>query len=318
MKGLISHLYLFFLVISYCTGLVSLVMAIIVYFRKNEPFRYYIPFFLVFTIIMFLNLVVSYFLNNPYAVSYPIIMATAFSVMLLSLILATFLIPVWIHHLFSVPYQKKANLFFVILTAAAIVVFAAGFFSDSTALIVEKGQLFLSPLIRGANAAGGCVVVYSLVVAILYYKKLKDPRIRSMTKSFSLIILIFLLVLALTLALKRYQVTYSEKMLGYYFIMPGFYLLWSSVVIYYCSRYFLPMHQDGIIISPSPKFIDEYQITDRETEVLKLIAHGYSNSDISEELSISLATVKTHLHNIFSKTGARNRTELLSIIMYER
>jgi DNA-binding NarL/FixJ family response regulator len=48
-------------------------------------------------------------------------------------------------------------------------------------------------------------------------------------------------------------------------------------------------------------------LTQREAEVLKLIAAGLSNADIAEALVVSAATVKTHINRIFYKTGARDR-----------
>jgi DNA-binding NarL/FixJ family response regulator len=50
-------------------------------------------------------------------------------------------------------------------------------------------------------------------------------------------------------------------------------------------------------------------LTQREVEVLRLIAAGRSNPDIAAELVISLNTVARHVSNIFSKTGAANRAE---------
>jgi ATP/maltotriose-dependent transcriptional regulator MalT len=50
-------------------------------------------------------------------------------------------------------------------------------------------------------------------------------------------------------------------------------------------------------------------LTQREVEVLRLIATGRSNPDIAAELVISLNTVTRHVSNIFSKTGAANRAE---------
>jgi DNA-binding CsgD family transcriptional regulator len=48
-------------------------------------------------------------------------------------------------------------------------------------------------------------------------------------------------------------------------------------------------------------------LTEREVEVLRLIALGKSNREIAEELFISLNTVGHHVSNILSKTGAANR-----------
>lgn len=50
-------------------------------------------------------------------------------------------------------------------------------------------------------------------------------------------------------------------------------------------------------------------LTQREMEVLRLVAGGYSNRDIASRLSIATSTVKKHLGNIFAKLGARNRTQ---------
>jgi DNA-binding NarL/FixJ family response regulator len=48
-------------------------------------------------------------------------------------------------------------------------------------------------------------------------------------------------------------------------------------------------------------------LTQRELEVLRLIALGRSNREIAQELVISLNTVGHHVSNILSKTGAPNR-----------
>jgi DNA-binding CsgD family transcriptional regulator len=51
------------------------------------------------------------------------------------------------------------------------------------------------------------------------------------------------------------------------------------------------------------------QLTAREVEVLRLLAIGRTNKDISAVLAISLNTVATHVRSILEKTGAANRTE---------
>jgi len=53
------------------------------------------------------------------------------------------------------------------------------------------------------------------------------------------------------------------------------------------------------------------KLTPREHEVLGRVLHGRFNADISADLGISKATVKWHMHNIFTKTGAGTREALL-------
>jgi NarL family two-component system response regulator LiaR len=50
-------------------------------------------------------------------------------------------------------------------------------------------------------------------------------------------------------------------------------------------------------------------LSDREIEVLKLVAKGYSNHTIAEHLIISPKTAKTHVSNILSKLGLASRTQ---------
>jgi DNA-binding NarL/FixJ family response regulator len=51
-------------------------------------------------------------------------------------------------------------------------------------------------------------------------------------------------------------------------------------------------------------------LTEREEEVLLVVARGLTNHEIAAELHISLSTVKTHLASLMEKLDARNRVEL--------
>ncbi|WP_037889023.1 response regulator transcription factor [Streptomyces sp. Tu 6176] len=50
-------------------------------------------------------------------------------------------------------------------------------------------------------------------------------------------------------------------------------------------------------------------LTTRECEVLVLIAEGLSNQEIARRLHVSTATVKTHINNLFAKTGLKDRAQ---------
>ncbi|MEQ0561743.1 response regulator transcription factor [Amycolatopsis sp. NEAU-NG30] len=65
--------------------------------------------------------------------------------------------------------------------------------------------------------------------------------------------------------------------------------------------------------APSPA-LD--RLTEREREVLTLVAAGLSNDEIARELTLSPATAKTHVSRIMTKTGARDRAQLV-VLAYE-
>jgi DNA-binding NarL/FixJ family response regulator len=64
----------------------------------------------------------------------------------------------------------------------------------------------------------------------------------------------------------------------------------------------------------APDRLDE--LTDRELEVLALVAEGLSNVEIAERLVVSPATAKTHVSRTMGKLGARDRAQLV-VIAYE-
>ena len=75
------------------------------------------------------------------------------------------------------------------------------------------------------------------------------------------------------------------------------------ILIEQSSNNSIPQTTSGNVIEP---------LSDREVEVLGLIAQGFSNTEIAKKLFISLSTVKGHTTNIFGKLGVKNRTQAVS------
>jgi DNA-binding NarL/FixJ family response regulator len=68
--------------------------------------------------------------------------------------------------------------------------------------------------------------------------------------------------------------------------------------------------------SERPAGKDFERLTEREVEVLRLVARGMSNQEIGDELFVSPATAKTHVSRLLMKLAARDRAQLI-VIAYE-
>ncbi|MFW6689803.1 response regulator [Streptomyces sp. MAR4 CNX-425] len=68
----------------------------------------------------------------------------------------------------------------------------------------------------------------------------------------------------------------------------------------------LPAHGEPAPAGPDPRLA---VLTDREREVLRVVALGWTNGEIAERMHLAESTVKTHVGRILGKTGARDRVQ---------
>jgi DNA-binding NarL/FixJ family response regulator len=66
----------------------------------------------------------------------------------------------------------------------------------------------------------------------------------------------------------------------------------------------------GEPLPPGSKSRERSPLSNREREIVALVAQGYKNKEMAEKMFISEQTVKNHLHNIFDKLGVSDRLEL--------
>ncbi len=59
----------------------------------------------------------------------------------------------------------------------------------------------------------------------------------------------------------------------------------------------------------------DHQLTERETEVLELVAAGLSNVEVGQLLDLGVNTVKTHLRNAYRKVGVKNRAQAAAYVL---
>jgi two-component system, NarL family, response regulator LiaR len=86
--------------------------------------------------------------------------------------------------------------------------------------------------------------------------------------------------------------------------------LFHAIRSVYRGNLVLPQKLAQNLIQPVPISPTLDQLTEREAEVLKLVAQGQTNAEIAKTLSIGVTTVRTHVGNLLSKLDFSNRTQL--------
>jgi DNA-binding NarL/FixJ family response regulator len=101
-------------------------------------------------------------------------------------------------------------------------------------------------------------------------------------------------------------------------------LLVKSIYKVYGGEIWLDNHMTAEVMKAFTKSADSGPLrekpllSDREKEIVQLVAQGYRNKEIGEKLFISEQTVKNHLHNIFDKLGVSDRLELALYAIHHR
>jgi DNA-binding CsgD family transcriptional regulator len=114
--------------------------------------------------------------------------------------------------------------------------------------------------------------------------------------------------------------------LFFYEQQPWFGLLF--IVLFFLGNTFLPVYFSyGTFVSaPSadrqdvPSFADfckRFDVSPRESDIIREICNGLSNKEISNKLFISLQTVKDHTHRIYIKTNVKSRVQLINLVKEE-
>lgn len=60
----------------------------------------------------------------------------------------------------------------------------------------------------------------------------------------------------------------------------------------------------------------QYRLTRKETDILRRVIDGLKNTEIAEDIEVTVQTVKDHLSNIYMKIGVENRVSLMRTLMY--
>lgn len=282
---------LLYYLVSFSVGMYSIgCIHTITKSNKNEIIKYYLIYYSSFTAflgVFMIQAFISAFYQAPLS-----IMNLLSSLQFLSLFFSLLIFAVLMNNAFEVKYSGPINKVFTI-------------FAVLWWLLCSLKE-FLHPI----NPYIGHIIddewyliilyLYILFTYLLYNRKKKGK------KWYVDIRIIFFIVILSTPGLILDGLITEKGMLFYF--TPAFMIIMSFMSLLFLNKYNLNVQETQYEISSD--FRDRYAITERENEVINLLLKGFSYNKIADTLCISISTVRTHVMNIYKKTGVNSRYEL--------
>ena len=300
-----AQLTLVVLIVALATGLVTSIVAI-TYMQARQPefFRYFLTNILLFNMLILAGLVFRYlqiqfqgFELRPYLFVFPALL-TVMSALKLGWLYAFILMNK------TLPTDTAPKQTAIMLAKASVVIFliflgvmVVGLFMHIDALEQVVIILLETLIIGGA--------LFATLQLMMTASKLPVIGRRKSILVFGGYHLVLLGIILAVLIMGWLQP--GPQRLVQLFANGGFLVLFNLFPLIWL-KWFRPLQP----VSNLERF-DLLGITRREREIIKLIQAGKTNQEIADDLFISIATVKDHNHNLFKKSGVRNRLELANL-----
>jgi len=312
------HIILIYYVISFTSGVAALILAGMLSLKyKGDLLRWYILFLIVLMIFILLNMYQFYrFRIIPQQVFSPGLVVNILFFLCFGML--SYIAPIISHYLVGRVISRRKKIVFASIAGLSVVLILFAFlFRHNPA---DSLKFILKIQYSGYTYLFFAVLIYSIFVLVRSLNTLKEKDLKEIVLAAIIITLIGLpgFVIDANWSLFQDQWKIVPKVFNF---LPLFYLIWNAVTIWIAAKFiFVRDFNDGRVesINIDADFIRQFNISERETEITRLIVDGLSNPEIAKKLFISLGTVKNHVYHIYQKTGADNRIELLNLIRKAR
>ena len=160
------------------------------------------------------------------------------------------------------------------------------------------------------------MVLYGIVLIALRYRHLAEASLRRAVRIFVVLSLVFFPPMYWEARPEEIAPLARNDWLDGV-ALPVYYLLLCALSLpFILRRVNRPAYSEKG--APTPYFLAEFGISDREADIVGLLTAGYSNKEIGERLHISPKTVENHVYHIYQKTRVGNRVQLLNLLQANR
>ncbi len=280
---------------------------------KNSVLKYYFIFLLLFTVYLVINLVRIYITEilNEKEIWINIF---SFSVYFIWYPFFLYFVPYFFHKLTEVDYSAAKKAAFAVLGISYPLMLITAF------LIGKNPENIYSIMRFEMRTTGGIlilfIIAYITIFMIRSYIRLENEMVKKILKIFALITIVFIPGFILDSKIDYFQYQIKIFPVGFFFSVI-YYLVLNVISIFLLARYFLlkiNLLENKLI---TDKFISKFSITVREKEIMLLLMEGCTYDQISAKLFIAVSTVKSHIHNVYQKTGSKTKTQFKQIISGE-
>lgn len=246
--------------------------------------------------------------RNPWvAIGIEIILSSALFVVRFAFLLAFFQL---LEHILNRKFLKQLLPSLKITALALIAIWLLGYLELpllGTRGLVTNLMIFTDILILVLIVSGSIYLFY-------HSKTIPDKNSQKIIKALSLVFIVpVILAIFKWLLGNSLHNSELERFMLHFFVLifNGFVIVWVFAFAKKLkNQYDFNDLKNG---SETADFVSQYNITNREMDLIRLIYEGKTNKEIAENLFISVDTVKDHNNNIFQKTGVKNRTQLAKL-----
>lgn len=201
------------------------------------------------------------------------------------------------------PAKKKLAMIIVCIIVGALLVITA-----VLVMYISKSDLALAM----TNALWAFYPLCSIALFIeavalsFMYRNISDPHHQRLARYFLIAFLpqiVYSFIDFFLLRMVLFQITHLS------------YALFSLFVFVDLCTYFFRHYSRDLDIAPKKQSLkDRYMLSERELEVIDLLAKGMTNQNICDQLHISVNTVKSHIKRIYKKLNVSNRLQLINLL----
>ena len=300
MQVAVSHVILFAYFLQIAFGIAGLAAMAALHYRLRSTVTGALLFVMTCLLAVLLINLVSYYLVSilrialgPNALRYGVVLALSVLVRL-GVMRALLALP-------RVPRRTT------VAVTAAIIVYQAGY--TVAAMMLPPSDM--DALYLPGIAVGSAYLLFVGIVMVRGARAEDEGTVRSLVHRLGVFTIVFAPLSTLAYVLKQLFPEAAALQVSYDFL---FFVVWSAITVGVFLRYLsrpTALLEQGHV---SEGFVKRYGITPREAEVVKLISFGLSNQEIADRMCVSFTTARTHIYNIFRKTDAKTRVELLRIV----